>query len=162
MVISLLLLVPLFYAAVGSIYGTAAVIRRIYLSRQFSRLTVEEQNAWREVASTRQLSGVQITSTVVSVGLLLSALLSFLSLAGALGAYGMAGYVILGLVLLPPFVVGFQVTSVWPRKSVFLQEAGLRGGNTAMRFYYAVLIATWTIGVLGSYILGFFSFATFY
>ena len=171
---SILLFVPFFYIIAGCTYGTAAVIRRAYLSRQFSRLTVEEQNAWRDLAALRPLGGVRAASAIFSILLLLSALIAFLGFIGVetlagyslmdLGFAGvgdLAGYSLIGLVLLPPFVVGFQAAGVWRRKSAFLEEAGLRSGNGAMRFYYAVLIATWAVGVAGSYALGFYMLYTF-
>lgn len=165
MIFALLWFIPFLYIIAGCTYGTAAVVRRIYLSRQFSRLTVEEQEAWRDAAAMRPLDGIQVTSAIFSILLLLSALLAYLSLAELPGTpeFGdLGGYALLGLVFLPPFVVGFQVPDVWRRKTVFLEEAGLRGGNGAMRFYYVVLIATWAVGVIGSYILGFLSLTTFF
>lgn len=157
--------VPFLYIIAGCTYGTAAVVRRIYLSRQFSRLTIEEQDAWRDTAAIRPLGGIQVTSAIFSILLLLSALVAYLSLAGLSGVSGignLSGYALLGLVSLPPFVVGFQAAGVWRRKTVFLEEAGLRDGNGAMRFYYVVLITTWTVGIIGSYILGFLSLSTFF
>lgn len=154
--------IPFLYIIAGCTYGTAAVVRRIYLSRQFSRLTVEEQDAWRDTAAMRPLGGIQVTSAIFSILLLLSALIAYLGLAGLSGIGDLSGYALLGLVFLPPFVVGFQVPDVWRRKTVFLEEAGLRGGNGAMHFYYVVLITTWAVGVIGSYILGFLSLTTFF
>lgn len=159
---ALLWFVPFLYIIAGCTYGVAAVIRRAYLSRQFSRLTIEEQNAWRDSAALRPLAGVQIASAIFSILLLLSALFALLGSTSAANAGDLAGHSLTGLILLPPFVVGFQAAGVWRRKSAFLEEAGLRGGNGAMRFYYAVLIVTWTVGVAGSYVLGFFTLSTFF
>lgn len=159
---ALLWFVPFLYIIAGCTYGVAAVIRRAYLSRQFSRLTIEEQNAWRDSAALRPLAGVQIASAIFSILLLLSALFALLGSTSAANAGDLAGHSLTGLILLPPFVVGFQAAGVWRRKSAFLEEAGLRGGNGAMRFYYTVLIATWVVGIVGSYILGFFTLSTFF
>lgn len=159
---ALLWFVPFLYIIAGCTYGAAAVIRRAYLSRQFSRLTIEEQNAWRDSVALRPLGGVQIASAIFSILLLLSALFALFGFTSAANVGDLAGYSLTGLILLPPFVVGFQAAGVWRRKSAFLEEAGLRGGNVAMRFYYAVLVVTWTVGVAGSYVLGFFSLHTYF
>lgn len=160
--LALLWFLPFLYIIAGCAYGSAAIIRRAYLSRQFSLLTVEEQNAWRDSAALRPLSGVQVASAIFSILLLLSALFALLGFTSTANVGNLAGYSLMGLVFLPPFVVGFQAAGVWRRKSAFLEEAGLRGGNGAMRFYYAVLIATWAVGVAGSYVLGFSSLYTFF
>lgn len=156
------MILPYLYILAGCLYGGAAVIRRIYLSRQFSRLPVEEQNAWRDNAAWRALSGRQSASLVFSILFLLSVAVAALGLTSVWGISGSDTFALFALLLLPPFIVGFQATGIWTRVGVFPEEAGVRGGNGAMRFYYVVLITTWAVGVIGSYILGFLSLTTFF
>lgn len=124
----------------GCTYGVAAIARRGYLRAEFSRLPDTEIP---EAPS--RLSARQWASLIASAAFLLSALLLLL---GPLAAAGM-----LALVFLPPFVVGFQARAVWSRTSAHAEDTMLRAKNRAAQVYYAFLIPTWVIGVVGSYVL---------
>jgi len=151
--LTFLVLVPFVYLIAGCIYGTAAVARRAYLSAQFSKLSQEEQNEWRDTAVNRRFSGLQGVSLLVSVLFFLSALTALLGYIGSVNVSGLEDWALVGLMLLPPFIVGSQARAVWKRENAFLEEAGLRGNAGWMRTYYAVLIPTWLLGVIGSYVL---------
>lgn len=156
--LTFLVLVPFVYLIAGCLYGTAAVARRAYLSAQFSKLSQEERAEWQDTAASRRLSGVQVASLVVSALFFLSAATALLGYAGNFGLGNNFGFSLIGLVLLPPFIVGFQARAVWKRDNAFLEEAGLRGNTGWMRAYYAVLIPTWLFGVIGSYVVSFLAF----
>lgn len=156
--LTFLVLVPFVYLIAGCLYGTAAVARRVYLSAQFSKLSQGEQDEWRDTAANRRFSGRQVTSLVASALFFLSALTALLGYIGSVNVSGLGGWALVGLMLLPPFIVGFQARAVWKRENAFLEEAGLRGNATWVRAYYAVLIPTWLFGVIGSYVVSFLAF----
>lgn len=156
--LTFLVLVPFVYLIAGCLYGAAAVARRAYLSAQFSKLSQEEQDGWRDTAANRRFSGGQVTSLVVSALFFLSVVTALLGYIGRVSVGDLAGWALVGLMLLPPFIVGFQARAVWKRDRAFLEEAGLRGNVGWMRAYYAVLIPTWLSGVIGSYIVSFLAF----
>lgn len=152
----LILLVIFFiaYLAAGCLYGTAVVVRRAYLSIQFSKLGQEEKDGWRDKAANLRLSGRQRASIVLSVLFLLSMLVGFFFDSAIpryqnTGAWDyLHGIANICLTLLPPFIIGVQAHAVWKRKDAFLEEAGVRGNVGWMRAYYAVLISTWLFAVI--------------
>lgn len=142
------------YLTAGCLYGTAVVVRRAYLSIQFSKLGQEEKDGWLDKAANLRLSGRQRASIILSVLFLLSMLFVFVfdSVIPKYQDTGAWGYLYaianICLALLPPFIIGVQARAVWKRKDAFLEEAGVRGNAGWMRAYYAVLISTWLFAVV--------------
>ncbi len=142
------------YLTAGSLYVTAVVVRRAYLSIQFSKLGQEEKKDWRDKAADLRLSGRQRASIVLSILFLLSMLVGSVFDSSTLryqnlGAWdNLHGIANICLTLLPPFIIGFQARAVWKRDGAFLEEAGVRGNVGWMRAYYAVLISTWLFTVI--------------
>ncbi len=155
MLIMLVVVLVVAYTLGGCVYGTAAVVRRIRFSAQFSKLSEAEKQGWRAAVAERGLNGSQVSSLVVSVFFLLSALVAWTGFTDFSGG-GLALLGLLGLLVLPPLVVGFQARGIWKREYAFAEEAGLRARTAAMKGYYAVLIVTWLIGIIGSYIIAYY------
>lgn len=146
-----LIFLPYLYVFAACTYGVAAIIRRLYLRGQFSTLSPGRKAEWISVHASQELGARQIAALVFSVIFLVSSLALYIQLSFPSGT-GLGLFALVGLTITPPFIVGFQWRSVWNIRRVFIEEAMLRGKNMAARWYYGVLIATWAVGVVGSYL----------
>lgn len=150
---SIIVILPFIYIFAGCTYGVAAVIRRIYLRAEYTRLPAGERDAII-TAAPKGLSVRQGVSLSVSLVFLVSGLYtSFWLFTGNVdnGQFG----AMLALVVLTPFLVGLQAVAVWKRDASYSEDAQLSAKNIAARLYYTVLIATWAFGIVGSYVVSF-------
>lgn len=151
---SILVFLPFIYLFLGCTYGVAAVIRRIYLRSEFTQLPAEERDTLASEAPSG-LTPLQGMSALTSSLFLAAGLYATLPLllTGDMDNAGMGA--LLTLVVITPFLVGFQARGVWSRAASYSEDAQLSTGSVAPRLYYAVLIATWALGIGASYIVSF-------
>lgn len=145
----MILMLPLFYFIVGTLYGTIAIVNRVRLAITYRKLSPEQKHWVRENSDWQGFTSNDFLSFLVTLLLLLSGLLVLVGTAVE-GPFVSLG--ILGLCLFPFFVIGFNVQSVWHKPTVFRHHYAMSHGNVAMIVYYCALLLLWTVGVIASYI----------